>query len=74
MVDERTLNTHLSDFVRAVKKLGETVNKSGIEWTDAQFVSLSDSIRSVAAASKQIIVIGTQCSLAVKRFNSIESE
>ncbi len=74
MADESTLNNHLSDFLKAVKKLGETVNKSGIEWTDAQFVSLSDSIRSVAAASKQVLVIGTQCSSAVKRFNSIESE
>lgn len=74
MADESTLNKHLADFQKAVKKLGTAVNKSGIEWNDAQFNSLSNSIKSVAAASKQVLVIGGQCSSAIKRFNAIESE
>lgn len=74
MADESTLNKHLADFQKAVKKLGSAVNKSGIEWNDAQFYNLSNSIKSVAATSKQVLVIGGQCGSAIKRFNAIESE
>ena len=74
MADDRTLQKHLGDFQIAVKRLGDTVNKSGIEWKDAQFANLSNSIKGVAASSRQVLVIGGQCTLAIKRFNTIESE
>ena len=74
MADESMLNKHLADFQKAVKKLGSAVNKSGIEWTDAQFNSLSNSIKNVATTSKQVLVFGGQCGSAIKRFNTIESE
>lgn len=74
MADESILNKHLADFQKAVKKLGTAVNKCGIEWNDAQFVNLSNSIKGVAASSKQVLIIGNQCCTAIKRFNAIESE
>ena len=74
MADENALNMHLDDFQKAVKKLGDSVNKSGVEWNDGQFNSLSNSIKSLAASSKQVLVIGSQCNSAIKRFNAIESE
>jgi hypothetical protein len=74
MADESALKKHLEDFQKAVKKLGDSVNKSGVEWNDAQFISLSNSIKGVAASSKQVLVFGNQCSSAIKRFNAIESE
>lgn len=74
MTDEVELNRHLDDFQKAVQKLGSEIKKSEINWNDAQFHNLSDSIRSIAAASKQVLVIGGQCRSAIKRFNAIESE
>lgn len=74
MVNENELKRQMEDFQKAVKRLGDTVNKSGVDWHDAQFVSLLNSIKSVAASSKQVLIIGSQCSSAVKRFIAIESE
>ena len=74
MIDENALKHTLDDFQRAVRKLGDTVNKSGVEWNDAQFRSMAASVKNVAASSKQVIVIGNQCCSAIKRFNAIESE
>lgn len=74
MADENTLNKHLADFKKSVKKLEDAVKRSGVEWKDAQFTSLSNSIKRVAAASKQVLAVGGQCVSAIKRFNSIESE
>ena len=74
MADEVSLNKHLADFQKAAKKLGDSVNKSGVDWNDAQFYSLSSSIKNVASSSKQVLVVGCQCVSAIKRFNVIESE
>ena len=60
MADESILNKHLDDFQKAVKKFWSAVNKSGIEWKDAQFISLANSIKSVATTSKQVLVAGRQ--------------
>ena len=74
MVDESKLKEQLDDFQKAVKKLGGTVNRSGIEWKDAQFKSLAESIGNVASLSKKVLGEGEQCSNAIKRFKAIESE
>lgn len=74
MADESTLKKHLEDFQKAVKKLGNSVNKNRDEWNDAQYSNLSDSIKGVAALSKQVLIFGNKCSSAIKRFNVIESE
>ena len=74
MVDDSGLKVLLDSFQKSVKKLGDSINKCGIEWNDAQYSSLSSSIKGVAASSRQVIVIGSKCCSAIKRFNAIESE
>ena len=74
MADESTLNKHLATFQRAAHKLEYAVIKSEIEWNDAQFYNLRNSVKNVAADSRQVLLIGGRCISAIKRFNAIESE
>lgn len=74
MINETVLKNQLSGFQKAVKKLGDTVNKSGVKWNDAQFSRLSSSIKTVASSFKQVSIIGSQCCSAIKHFNAIENE
>lgn len=74
MADEVTLIKHMAELKKAVKKVSDSVNRCGVDWNDAQFYSLSTSIKNVASSSKQILIVGNRCISAVKRFNTIESE
>lgn len=74
MEQSNALQQDIKAFQLAVKKLSDAVNKCGIAWNDKQFQKLSDSIKTVASSSKRVIVSGSNCENAIRRFQRIESE
>lgn len=74
MEAEVALKNDLKEFQGAVGKLSSAINKSGLEWKDEQFKSLSASVGSIAKLSKQVLVAGKECDDAIRRFRRIESE
>lgn len=74
MEQNNGLVNDLDTFQLAVKRLSESINKCGADWSDAQFKSLSDAIKIIATSSKQVISAGANCENAIKRFQKIESE
>lgn len=71
---EAALEKDLKEFRDAVRKLGNVVNKSGLEWKDDQFKSLSANVGKIARMSKQVLVSGKEYEDALRRFRRIESE
>lgn len=71
---EAALEKDLKEFRNAVGKLGNAVNKSGLEWKDDQFKSLSANVGKIARMSKQVLVSGKEYEDALRRLRRIESE
>lgn len=74
MEQSSALKQDIKSFQFAVKKLSGVVNRCGLDWSDKQFQKLSDSIKSVASSSKRVIMAGSDCENAIRRFQQIESE
>lgn len=74
MVQTGPLKASIASFQASVKKLGDSVNKSQIQWNDPQFENMSAAIKSVASMSKQVLQSATKCLSAINRFINTESE
>ena len=58
---------------RAVSGLGVAVKKSGVNWRDKQYASLSQAISNVAKDSKRFLQSGDKCARAIEQFQQIEN-
>jgi len=74
MEQSNAFRQDIEAFQLAVKKLSDAVKQSGLDWNDKQFQKISDSIKMVASSSKRVIVSGSNCENAIRRFQRIESE
>ena len=64
----------LDTFHASVKRLGYGVGKASVLWKDEKYTELSDSIRSIASMSKDVIITGNRCHDSISRFDSIANE
>lgn len=74
MAEKSSFKQDMDNFRLAVGKLGNTVNKSGMDWNDAQFSELKEIVRQIASASKQVITVGEKSESALQYFRRAESE
>ena len=68
------LDYDMNRFQKSVRDLSDSVNRAGIEWKDAKYADLKNSISSIARDSKTVMQASEHLQFALSRFNEISSE
>ena len=68
------LKRDLEVFQSAIRGLNTAIKKSNLEWRDAQFEKISQSVKTVADGSKKVIDAARECQQALANFERIKGE
>lgn len=71
---EALLQQDLDEIQKAVKMLGSKVGGAGVDWKDEKYAALTASLNQIASASKQVLLAGSKCGSAARKFRSVEEE
>ncbi len=70
----QSISKEMQAFQKSVQKLSSGISRASSLWRDSKFTELSSSVGEIANQSRDVLVSGERCCVAVDKFDKIASE